>query len=70
MHRSATMILTVLMGVSAAFAGGPQYQTGKLLSITDSRSNREVPNSYSGTSVTVTDGEKQRPLSQPEQKVI
>ena len=43
--------------LSAALAASSQYQTGKLLSITDSRSNREVSNASNGSVVTVTDVE-------------
>ncbi len=41
----------------AVVASAAQYQTGKLLAITDARSNREVENSYNGSIVTVTDVE-------------
>lgn len=41
---------------AAAFAAS-SYQSGKLLSITDSRSNRDVGNSQTGSVVTVTDVE-------------
>jgi len=55
-------ILTAVLGsamllLSAALAASSQYQTGKLLSITDSRSNREVSNASNGSVVTVTDVE-------------
>jgi len=48
--------LSLLLLCSSAFATS-SYQTGKLLSVTDSSSNRLVGNSQSGSIVTVTDVE-------------
>jgi len=52
MKRAALCFALCLAALAAA-----SYQTGKLLSITDSRSNREVGNSQTGSVVTVTDVE-------------
>lgn len=48
--------LFLVTSCSLALAG-PAYQTGKLVSITDSSSNRAVGNAQSGSVVTVTDVE-------------
>lgn len=51
----AFVILFLCSGI--ALSGATQYQTGKLLSIADSRSNRDVQNTYNGSITTVTDVE-------------
>ena len=56
MKTAVRLGLTVLLGCIAV-AGAPQYQTGKLLAISDSRSNRDIQNSYNGSITTVTDVE-------------
>lgn len=48
-------LVLVAMLVSCCWAA--TYQTGKLVSVTDSRSNRDVGNSYTGAVTTVTDVE-------------
>src|SRR6266496_1414235 len=52
----ATRVLLSVALCSTALAGAA-YQTGKLISITDSSSNRVVGNAQSGSVVTVTDVE-------------
>lgn len=54
---TARILGTVLLLASVAMAAPAQHQTGKLLSVTDARSNRDVQNSYNGSSVSVTDVE-------------
>jgi hypothetical protein len=48
---------TLWLALCSVALAASSYQAGKLLSITDSRSNREVGNSQTGSVVTVTDVE-------------
>lgn len=58
MFSSRTLLIsqTILM-LCSTLCAVPTYQTGKLISITDSSSNRTVGNSQNGSVVTVTDVE-------------
>jgi hypothetical protein len=57
--RNASIValrIWLLLG-TIGLLGATPYQTGKLLSISDARSNRDVQNTYNGSITTVTDVE-------------
>ena len=58
MLGSTTLItVSILLSLCSSVLAAPIYQTGKLVSVTDTRSNRTVGNSQNGSVVTVTDVE-------------
>ena len=52
-----TLAILTISTLSSTATAGTRYQAGELVSITDSRSNRAVSNSQTGSVVTVTDVE-------------